>query len=129
MVFSLFPDLLAVSIVAIALVRITVGVYFLVFGVRTLRASSGHNALVPLSAKLQGWALALAQLGTGFLFVVGLYTQGAALIGMALMVLALESTIAHPRARNDRPLYLLLFVLCVALLFLGAGQPAVDLPL
>ena len=67
----------------------------------------------------------------GALLVVGLYTQGAVLVTGALMLVATFIKWRKPSAlpRNTIEFYIILAVASFALLFLGPGAFAIDLPL
>lgn len=125
---SLFPELLSFSIIAVALLRIVTGLYFLDLGLQELKKSPHATEPAPLTY-LVVRVQALAKIAAGFFLVVGLYTQGAALAGVVLSLLALESSLGRSRTTGGGKVYLLLCVLSLALLFLGAGAFAVDMPL
>ncbi len=124
--FSLFPELFGVSVLATVLLRGTVGTYFFLLGIRTVRMFRMQADSVTRRAFLL--VLGLAQTGTGALLLLGLFTQGAALVAMAtsLVSMSLPPTL---RAPGDRPLFLLLFIISFSLLFLGPGPFAFDKPL
>jgi uncharacterized membrane protein YphA (DoxX/SURF4 family) len=106
---SLFPSLFAYSLIGTMLLRITLGVIFVVRG--NARRKSGNQG---------GWV----ELAGGVLLLVGLWTQAAALI------LGLLSLYRSKKTSGDaRMLLVLLAVVSLALVLLGPGMPAVDLPL
>lgn len=83
----------------------------------------GHGAWIPVFAALLEFAIATA-------LVAGIYTQLAALFGA---LVALKSFIWKRRFSEmfplSQPTSALLFVICISLVFTGAGAFAFDLPL
>jgi len=114
---SLFPALLSFSFFAPLLLRIGAGLAFLIVGNRRMRdpVSPGPKYLIALE-----WLI-------GALLIVGLFTQGAALVGI-LLILALKMFKQETYGGNTLAGTLLLFV-CFSLLATGAGAFAIDLPL
>lgn len=124
--FSLFPDLLALYPFAGFVLRIIAGYVFILHGVRLLRyAKMAQTRVRAVLSRLLG----SGQLAIGLLLMAGLWVQGAALAGAVLAFLDLESTFSHTSSSLEREVYLLLGVICLALLVLGAGPFAIDLPL
>ncbi len=86
-----------------------------------------------LSLEMTIWLtgiLILAELILGLFLFVGAYTQLAAILaGLTFIKMAYF----HPHMRSYAPMarstYIVLAVICFTLLFTGAGQYAVDLPL
>ena len=122
---SVFPDLLAFSMAATAILRITSGYLLLLLGAQfirtTLHASGTARVFTLVFACLYGIS--------GILLLVGAYTQPAAILGAAL---SLFSHLTAPRKSScigESHLFFLLFVTCASLLFLGPGAWAVDMPL
>ncbi len=122
--FSLFPDLFTYQLFAVTLLRVTAGYFFLLFAGHSFRAlirARGGGGLV----RTLGAIYALTQFVAGMLLVVGLYTQGAAIAGVVLAVLPTGKR----RTACEHHVHLLLFTLSAALLLLGPGAFAIDLPL
>jgi hypothetical protein len=94
-VFSLFPELFTFSILAIALLRITAGTFFILLAKRHL-----HAARAEQRHRRTGIVFALSELVTGILLFVGLFTQAAALAAMALMAFALSLKKQRMSARH-----------------------------
>lgn len=76
------------------------------------------------------WVFALGEMLIGILFVLGLYTQYAALaaIAMCLKMLILRNLFNHPSIPS-RLFYLLLLSCALSLFITGAGVFAFDLPI
>lgn len=131
---SLFPDLLSYQFPAITLIRVAAAIAILYMSYRYAferrdiqRASFWPVGHIPTWLTLFG---SLVVFATGVLLLIGLYTQAAAIVGM---ILALKDLVFARRYPNIMPLSAgaaaLLFVICLSLLFLGAGAYAFDLPL
>lgn len=133
---SLFPHLFDYQMLGIFALRVTLGFIFLrfwylkfthgraglshFFSNISLRPTSSFRFLIPT-------ALGIA----GALLVAGLYTQGAAAVAGTLVTIAAffkgRDSSSHPD--NTIEFYIILAAASFALLFLGAGAYAVDLPL
>jgi uncharacterized membrane protein YphA (DoxX/SURF4 family) len=124
--FSLWPELFAYELVAVAVLRIVVGYLLLSLGVRLWSAVHGMRDKGG-AKRTVGFGYAVLQVVTGMLLIVGAYTQGAAL-GATLLILI--SWVSHRTERKcEQHLHLLLLVTSLALVFLGPGAFAIDLPL
>ena len=133
---SLFPDLFTYGFLATGVLRMTLGLIFIWFAYekffhqRTERIAFfeklGIKPAIVFFALVTGVEL-LAGIG----LVLGYYTQVAALITGALMTLATFIKWYRPSAlhRNTIEFYILLAILSFALIFLGPGAFAFDLPL
>jgi uncharacterized membrane protein YphA (DoxX/SURF4 family) len=122
---SIFPDLLAFSMLAITLIRVTSGYLLLMLAIQHARVFLKNTS----SARMFVGILTLLYTTSGILLVIGLFTQIAALIG-ALLALFAHITAPHSKKGiGQSHLFLLLFVTCLSLLFLGPGVWAVDMPL
>ena len=132
---SLFPFLLDFGFFAPFLVRLVSGIIFATGGYATLFSRRKEIAecienqgLKPgyLFATLEG----VVGLVGGILFIVGLWTQLAAI---ALAVLAITQMIMKIRGASALPhhpsYYLLLFAISLSLMVTGPGIFAFDLPL
>ena len=116
--------------------RITLGFIFVYFWYEKIthqRAERIHfyEKLNLRPAKVYFWIVSSVEGIAGALLVVGLYTQGAVLVTGALMLLATLIKWLKPSAlpRNTIDFYIILAVVSFALLFLGPGALAIDLPL
>jgi uncharacterized membrane protein YphA (DoxX/SURF4 family) len=131
---SLFPGLLFLAPLATALVRASAGLMFAFMALRmSLTREHISQAKVALIGHIPEWLVWIAAAVTfitGMLLIVGLWTQGAAIVGM---LIAIKHGLGVRKYRNILPLsgsaYFLLFVICLSLLFSGAGAFAFDLPL
>lgn len=76
------------------------------------------------------WLVLAVECALALMFLVGYYTQFAALAGLVLcikhFIYAKKYARAIPLCRAD---YIYLFVLCLALVCMGAGAFAMDIPL
>ncbi len=76
------------------------------------------------------WLVLVIEVALAAMFLVGYYTQLAALAGLVLcikhFIYAKKYSRAIPLCRVD---YVYLFVICLALVCMGAGAFAMDLPL
>ncbi|MFA5997593.1 MAG: hypothetical protein WC791_03865 [Candidatus Paceibacterota bacterium] len=120
---SLFPAFFDYQMLGVFLLRVTLGFIFVRFWYE--HSTRGHhnkkylNVIYPL-------------LGiSGALIIVGLYTQGAVIVTGTIMTVAAFMRWRKPSVLpHDTPsFYILLAVASFALLFLGAGAFAIDLPL
>jgi len=124
--FSLWPELFDLSLLAVTLLRLTAGYFFLLMGVRLLRAVRAAKGQRTLLRSIGGLYGAL-QLGVGSLLLVGLFTQPAALVGALLTLLPVGS--GTKASACEQHVQLLLFAITVSLIFLGPGIFAFDRPL
>ncbi len=127
-VFALFPDLFMAAPLAIALLRVVLALYFLGLVARDVYA---WLHVKPLHTHEHSYVTLhrTALCVTGVLLLLGLFTQGAALAGAALMVVSLERGFRDVREAPLRYLVALLAVVSLTLVFLGPGAFAVDMPL
>lgn len=126
-----FPSLLIYGFFVPTFLRVVVAGYFVYIGYFAIHE---RRRLAQLSFPIVGrppmWLLyiAIAILGVDAVFLfIGLGTQWAALVGALLSIkqMVLERQFnALPRSAG-----LLLFIICLSLLFSGAGALAFDLPL
>ncbi|MBI2047649.1 MAG: hypothetical protein HYT27_00770 [Parcubacteria group bacterium] len=114
---SLFPDLLSFALVAPFIIRLCLGFYFLLYGLRLFKNSPNITLGIH-----KGHILGMLAFVGSILVLVGLFTQAAAIL------LALLSLYRIKRSQN-KILYALLFGMALSLLFSGAGLFAFDLPL
>jgi len=132
---SLFPDLFTYQEIAPFILRISLGFVALNLGYLKLtherarfETSLAILRLKPVHAWVTG--LGISQIAGGILLIVGLFTQGAALV--CAIIFCAES---YFEAKEDLiftrnfAFYLLLAAMSAALLFTGPGWYSIDLPL
>ncbi|HEC32886.1 MAG TPA: DoxX family protein, partial [Candidatus Kaiserbacteria bacterium] len=124
---SVFPSLLILGIFAPFILRLSVGVYFFYTGYRHIKeereilvkefANKFKTIAKPLVV-----IVAIIEMILGLSLVAGFLTQIAAILGMifALKLLWFKNKYPH-FAKNDRTLYIIIFVILLSLLFTGAG--------
>lgn len=112
---SIFPEILFLAPLSATLIRIALGI---TLGFVAWKHLNTTDTL--------GRALGVAEGATALLFIAGMWTQPATLVGIVIFFIHT----AIPRFRT-LPLStaLLFLVMCVSLLFTGAGAFAFDLPL
>lgn len=126
---SIFPALLSFSLLGTALVRVLVGIIFFIFAFRLFTAArkEGSGKCSPRMLLLLGGFSIEALLGM-FLFI-GLFTQVAALLGAIISLDHLcRKKEFGPLLKESSLFHVVVFLLCLALLFLGPGIFAFDLP-
>ncbi len=133
---SLFPSLLDYQMLGVFALRVTLGLIFVYFWYEKVfrqRAERIHffEKLGMHPAVLYFALTAYTEGIAGALLVVGLWTQGAAIATGTMMLFASVVKFFKPSVlpRNTIEFYLILAVASFALLFLGAGVFAFDLPL
>ena len=121
-----FPELLSFAFLLGPLpLRLVVGAFLITVSVSHFRAKS-HGTLSRSRVVLWGGFEFLV----GALFILGAYTQVAALAGIAASLVALYFSKMTPAlAPYGRWAYVFLGMASLSLLFLGAGAFAFDLPL
>jgi uncharacterized membrane protein YphA (DoxX/SURF4 family) len=133
---SLFPSLLGYQFLAIFLIRVALGLTFLrlwyigwKFNREEQLESLNNLHLRPAPLFLN--IILFVKLVGGTLLVIGLWAQGAALTTGAMMLIASAIKLYKPELlpRHKTGFCLLVTAICFALLFLGAGAFAFDLPL
>lgn len=131
---SFFPGLLFLAPFAATILRAGAGLSLIYIGYALIvRRDDIHRAKLPLVGHTAQWLLIIAGALTlidGFAILVGFGTQIAAIVGM---LIALKQAVL-PRKFDavemiPRSTSLLLFLMCLALLFTGAGPFGFDLPL
>lgn len=133
---SLFPSLLDYNILAITLLRITLGGIFVwfaytkVFRERAERIAFFEKIGLSPAVLFFGFVTGI-EFVAGVLLVIGLFTQGATIAVGVLMTLATIIKWRTPDAlpKNTIEFYILLAVASFSLLFFGPGIFAFDLPL
>ena len=130
----LFPHLLDYQFFVPTLLRVAAGLFFAYIAYQMfVTRDEITRARVIIVGHIRNWMVwvsALVTLAVGILLFVGLWTQAAAIVGM---LISLKHGFGVKKYSAILPLsggaYILLFVICAALLFLGGGAFAIDLPL
>ncbi len=123
------------SLLAYFLLRVFIGTSALYLGTRHLtRDRRGIISTLGTHAPRRTWlcvvGLGLSEIAIGALYIVGAWTQIAALGGMALalFILLFRKHLAHPAI--PQPLFWVLFFgISLSLFITGAGAFAFDLPI
>lgn len=130
---SLFPTMF-LALLAHALLRLFVGGTLLYLGFRHIgRERRGLKATLsehwPRFAGFFVWYLALVEIALGVLFILGMWTQAAAIVAAILSIemMLFRRRLAHPSIPQSM-YYVLLLGASLSLLITGAGVPAIDLP-
>ena len=130
---SVFPELLFLSPLAPTLLRLASGVILLLLAWSHFerRNELGREQYIVVGSGV--WLpliTALVEFGIALCLIAGAYTQVAAILGATL---ALKQFVWHARYPRffslSRTSSTLLFVICISLIFTGAGAFAFDLPL
>jgi len=133
---SIFPDLLIYNLLGITIIRLTLGFLGVYLAFKVL---SKKNQLVefvvsmkaPLAifATISPWILFILFIISGGLMIVGLYTQVACIVLAYLFLKMLFIDIfIKDFSDNSTVFYVGLILISLALLFLGPGTFAYDLP-
>src|SRR3989344_8392904 len=112
---SMFGDLLTFSLLAPFIIRLFLGLYFVLWGWSLLRKPAEGSLF-------KKYFLSAISLVGGIFVAVGFLTQIATLF---LMILSLYLA----KRDSNRVTFILLFAMALSLLFSGAGFFAFDLPL
>ena len=76
------------------------------------------------------WGSKLVLVGAGILFIIGMYTQLAALVTILVSVVMILFTFSNLRSQiPDRMVWFLLLGASLSLFITGAGVLAIDLPI
>jgi uncharacterized membrane protein YphA (DoxX/SURF4 family) len=117
---SLFPSLLSFDPLAPFLLRLTLAAILI------------HWAYGHIKYKKQAGAVAIGLIEgvIGILFVIGLFTQLAALVAIVLLPIKLIQKIKAGALFTDGVnYYFIVLIIAVSLLFMGPGAYSFDLPL
>lgn len=130
-----FPELLAYGLFAPFILRVILGYIFINLGYLKLTSEKNRWRLSfeALKIKPTGFfvkTLAIIEIVGGGMFILGLYTQIAALVLAFLSFTELYIEYKEESLlKRNLVFYLLIFAICLSLLFSGAGFLAFDLPL
>lgn len=117
MINSAFPQLLAYGSVAPLIIRIVLALVFIHFGRNKMRYPITKTTKV----------LSVIEIVLGVLVFVGLFTQLAATLIAAIMLVQLLHKILNKKFLTDGVnYYLVIFVMALSLVFSGAGALAFD---
>ena len=122
------------ALLAYFILRVGVGAMLIYFGATHARNSRALSKKLTLPLFPYGMVSAIVFSGTeiilGIMFILGFYTQIAALLtmGMSLKLLFLHKRFSSPLLES-RSFYLLLFFVSLSLFITGAGAFAFDLPI
>jgi uncharacterized membrane protein YphA (DoxX/SURF4 family) len=125
--FALFPNLLDFYPFASLVLRVVAGYLLLMHGwrlYRHLRTSWTGST----TGRVVHTLVAFAQSVVGILFLIGVYVQGAALAGAIITFIGFEVASKRDTTTSEREVLLLLCAISLALVVLGAGPFAFDLP-
>ncbi len=130
-----FPELLDFRIIAPALIRIAVAVFFISFGWNKLTKEREHRQTFFESIGLRPAGVYVTLLGIlqiiiGASLFVGALTQISAIVAATIAFVSYIIKKRHPEMLfSPAAIYALLFIMALSLVFSGAGFPAFDLPL
>lgn len=132
---NLFPELLNYALIGPFVLRFILGVIFIDLGFLKFKSEKKRwvdtfEALRLRPADFFVPLYAAVQILGGFLILIGLWTQGAALV-LAIFTfceLYVEWT-NSTLLKRDFTFYLLVFVIALSLIFTGAGAYSFDIPL
>jgi uncharacterized membrane protein YphA (DoxX/SURF4 family) len=131
---STFPELFTYGLIAPFVLRVALGIFFVLQGIRRRKQDiiSWNNLWngVKIGSLQVGPILAKIQIVLGIFLFVGLYTQISAIL--AVIFMAVEWFKRHKvSSLSFAEIWMSVFIITIAasLLFLGAGLLAFDLPL
>lgn len=124
-----FP-ILYLSLMAHFLLRLTIGSILIYFGLQHASIRTTLKEVLPRKSMLLVLLLSTFECGIGVLFILGAFTQYAALASMALCLVVLTFG-GHKHHSSFPPslTYILLFAISLSLFITGAGALAFDLPI
>jgi uncharacterized membrane protein YphA (DoxX/SURF4 family) len=124
---SAFPQLFNYSLFAIAGLRIVFGLWFITYGYSTLfkKGSQEEKDSPPFEKGISSLTLVV-----GLFTFIGLFTQIAILVGLFILLLKWYTDVKTKKVRKEIFIFgFYIIIIGLALLFLGPGALAVDLPL
>jgi uncharacterized membrane protein YphA (DoxX/SURF4 family) len=131
-----FPDLLAFSLLSPLIIRLFVGYQFFLWGYGKIIAKRVASDIDGVKKEWLGqdsvlfYLFGIIQLFGGLFLIIGAYTQYTALMLSAIMLGAIVVKMRQPELLTDSlKYYLLILLICMSLLFTGAGSFAIDIPL
>jgi uncharacterized membrane protein YphA (DoxX/SURF4 family) len=130
--FSFFPQLLFLTPLAIAILRVTAGLYLIYIGyfLWSERDVLSKESF-PIIGRMPIWLSAIAaivQTILGILLIVGAWTQLAALLGLIVALKCVLFARTYKKIMPlDRSASVLLLIILLSLVIMGAGAFAFDL--
>lgn len=132
MILNVFPSLMTYSLLSPFILRVVVGIIALDLGYLKLgKENRSWKELFEVihfrPAKFFVWLLAIIEIIGGIMLILGAYTQVVAIIFSVAFFC--ESVIEHREEaleKRNLPFYILMLVICVSLIFTGAGAFALD---
>lgn len=115
---------------AYTMLRVCVGFIFLRLGVKRVRNRATISVPFSHTPSFILLSIGIVEIGTGIFFLIGAYTQIAALVALALLAIQLLWPVrfGHSHA-GSRMFLVLLFVTSLSLFITGAGAFGFDLPI
>lgn len=132
---SIFPGLLPYGLLSATIIRITIGLVILIFGILTLFSKREKISKKLMSrgyplANFIPWPVGIVQCITGGFLIIGFLTQVAAIVVAYLFIdLMLIDKGGEKIFKQGNLFYIVMILISLSLLFSGAGAFAVDLPL
>lgn len=124
-----FPIFITFGLIAPFMLRFFIGLIFLSFGIRCFKTIDAGVSLQTKN-KIFNKFLGVIEIIIGVLFVAGFLTQIMVIISSVILLFKLIFSIRKKGFYDNVIIfYLLLFVVCLSLLFSGAGFWAIDFPL
>ena len=131
---SLFPNLLFLDFLGIGIIRIALGAVILslsfsFFRERKYIIENLKNKPFPLPKTIP-WFFGITTFVFGLLILIGLFTQLSVLVIAILMFNLLLIEISPVKLFNyPKSYYFFIMMVCISLIFIGAGAFGIDLPL
>ncbi|OIO32867.1 MAG: hypothetical protein COZ49_04090 [Candidatus Yonathbacteria bacterium CG_4_10_14_3_um_filter_47_65] len=132
---SVFPSLFTFWIIAPLILRVAIGFIFVYFGVSKIwkekKQKIGFFKKIGFGKGIVlFWIVSALEITGGVFLVFGFLTQLVVLVLLAILLYATYIKIHSPKLlTNTLEFYILALAVLIALLFLGSGAFAIDLPL
>lgn len=130
---SLFPDLFTYREVAPFILRLVLAFIFVGHGYSKFKTKEEtvkfFDSIKIKPAKFWATFVGIAELVSGAMLLVGLFTQAAAILIAVIMVVAIVKVKTRQGFLGGYEFELLILACALSLLFLGSGIFAIDLPL
>jgi len=132
---SIFPDLLTYHLLAPFIIRLMLGLIFINAGY--IKLWSGHKDKIDFFNKaglrpgvFYTWFIGGIEFIGGIFLIIGYLTQPVGLALALILAGAVVIKIKNPELLPEtRALYVILMIICISLIFSGAGFFAIDYPL
>lgn len=130
-----FPELLSLGMLAPLIIRLTVGVFFIILGYhkfthqkQSLIAFTESINIKPADLFIK--TLGFVELVIGATLIIGLFTQVAAMVGAIIALVSFIVAVREPDLKlRTNTEYAFLFIMAFSLMLTGAGLISIDLPL